>query len=159
EQDEQDLYLTVTEELEKGTENQEEIEPVNQLEIYPEEKVEKEEVKEDQSNEEDNEQESVNEKIRNLLNRNTNKEQEEKQDKEDNKESEEEKSKPKINLIDKRKIYVLGEDIEVPVIEGYELIKVTNFNQVNAFTSQRRDLLIITNKIPEDMQLPLVKWL
>lgn len=64
----------------------------------------------------------------------------------------------KGNKKERRKIFVVGTDVEEPELDKYEVIKVGNMSQVTSFTSTRKDLLVVTRDVPKDIQKPLLEW-
>lgn len=71
-----------------------------------------------------------------------------------------EKSKKKAKRTDteKRKVFVVAKDLEIPDLENYEVVKVEDVGQITSFTTNKRDVLVVTNDIPKDLQKPFLKW-
>ena len=60
----------------------------------------------------------------------------------------------------KRTIYVIAEGILIPKkIEGYNIVEVTKNSQLTEYTSSRKNLLVISQRIPKGLQKYLLRWL
>lgn len=85
------------------------------------------------------------------------------EDAETNEESETENSgegniQENDNNQEKRKVFVIGTNVEIPELEDYEVVKIDDMENVTSYTSTRRDLLVITNDVPKGIQKPLLEW-
>lgn len=69
------------------------------------------------------------------------------------------KQKKRKNLEERRSIKVVGDNIEIPEIEGYNVEEVTDFSQITSLTSNRRDILVVANTIPDKLQMKFLKWI
>lgn len=58
-----------------------------------------------------------------------------------------------------RGVYVIAKEMLLPSMEGYHIEQVTLMNQINKFTSNRRNVLVITQGIPQELQKQFLAWL
>lgn len=62
-------------------------------------------------------------------------------------------------VLDERKVYIVAEGMEFPVIEGYSLRAVETFQDINRYITSKDNLLIITPKIPKEIISQFGSWL
>lgn len=58
-----------------------------------------------------------------------------------------------------KNVYVVGEGIEVPDIEGYVFHKVEAFENVRQYSTSKDNLLVVTSKIPGGLMKGFGEWL
>lgn len=61
--------------------------------------------------------------------------------------------------VEDRTVYVIADRVLMPVIKGYNVVKVETMREINQFTSSKRDLLVISQNIPAAIQNTLLNWL
>src|SRR5699024_9591765 len=61
-------------------------------------------------------------------------------------------------LTEKRKVFVVAKDLEIQELENYEVVKVEDIGQITSFTTNKRDVLVVTNDITKELQQPFLKW-
>lgn len=58
-----------------------------------------------------------------------------------------------------RRVYVISDELLFPLIDDYEIYQVTDMTQIMQFTSSKKNLLVITQKIPKGIQKEFLEWL
>lgn len=83
---------------------------------------------------------------------------EEKKEREEQRKKEEQR-REKERIRNTREVYIIGDNNLLPVVEGYNIKEVKGMTELMEYTSSQRNLLIITQQIPKEMQQELIKWL
>lgn len=65
----------------------------------------------------------------------------------------------RLSVMEERRIKVVGDNVDLPMIRDYRVEKVTDFSQIVALTSNRKDILVVANTIPDKLQMQFLKWL
>lgn len=83
----------------------------------------------------------------------------EKGKKEEKRELQEQKAREREKLKNIRDVYIIGIDMLLPEIEGYRFHLVEDMADIMEYTTSKRNLLIITQSIPNKLQGELMGWL
>lgn len=79
--------------------------------------------------------------------------------KEEKRERQKQEAREREKIKNIRDIYVIGIDLLLPVVEGYRIHLVKDMADIMEYTSSKRNLLIITQSIPRNLQGELMGWL